>query len=373
MNRRPYATLNRDMDYYLLAGFGALCVFGFVMLTSASAPLGHAKFGDAYFFIKRQFLYGFVPGMTLFFLLLQVNYRRITRYAYGIFAACLLLLVAVFFPVIGSDLGTGAQSWIVLGNISFQPAELAKLLLILFLAGYLAKKEGRIGSFEQGFLPTVALSLAPIALVMLQTDLGTAAVMFAIVWAMLYAAGARLTHLLGLLLVCGGTFALLVASAAYRVDRLTTFLHPELDPKGIGYQINQAFMAIGSGGWWGAGFGKSLQKFQYLPEVHADSIFAIIAEETGFIATTLFVILWLMIALRALRLASRSPDAAGRCIVVGVLSWFIAQSFFNVGAMIGLLPLTGVPLPLVSHGGTALLATLAAVGVVLNVSKHTAV
>jgi cell division protein FtsW len=162
----------------------------------------------------------------------------------------------------------------------------------------------------------------------------------------------------------------LVFAAPYRMNRLTTFLHPELDPQGVGYQINQAYLAVGSGGFWGLGFGHSRQKFQYLPEVNADSIYAVIAEEMGFIISTLVVLLILLIGCRGLKIAQGSTDEYGQFLVTGIMVWFMWQSFLNIGAMVGALPLTGVPLPLISHGGSAYMSVLAALGIVVNVSKH---
>jgi cell division protein FtsW len=187
---------------------------------------------------------------------------------------------------------------------------------------------------------------------------------------MLFVGRARLSHLVGLALIGASSLALMIAKAPYRFDRLTTFLHPELDPLGIGYHINQAFLAIGSGGWFGLGLGHSRQKFEYLPEVHADSIFAVVGEEMGFVFAAGLVILILLIAYRGFQLAKQTRDQFGGLLVAGIMIWFVFQSFLNIGAMAGILPLTGVPLPFVSHGGTALAVALAAVGLVVNVSKH---
>jgi cell division protein FtsW len=361
---------NHEPDYTLLVLFGILLVFGLVMLSSASAPVGYAKFGDSYFFIKRQLMYGLLPGLFLFLFFSKFDYHRLTRYAYASFLASIAILVVLFIPGIGSTLGTGARSWIALGSFTLQPAEIVKFLLIIFLSGYLAKKSDTLRSFDQGFLPSLSLGMIPIMLVVIQPDMGTATILFAILFGMFFVAGARFTHLLGLLSIGLVGFVLLVAIAPYRVARLTTFLHPELDPQGIGYQINQAFLAIGSGGIFGAGLGHSQQKFQYLPEVNADSIFAVISEEMGFIVTSGVIILLVFIAMRTLRLAKDAPDTEGRLILTGCMMWFMVQSFFNIGAMVGLLPLTGVPLPFVSHGGTALMMALGALGVMSNVSKQ---
>lgn len=358
-------------DYILLAYFAVLLFFGLLMLTSASAPMGYDKRGDNYFFIKRQILVGVLPGLVAFFTLVKIRYDLLKKYSLAIFVFSLLLAILVFIPGIGSDLNAGAKSWVKLFGQSFQPAEFLKISMIIFLAGYLSDKGRELLDFQKGFLVALGLGLIPIALVLLQPDVGTASVLFAILFGMLFIAGANLWHIFGL--ACSGVagFALMIAYAPYRVDRFMTFLHPELDQLGIGYHVSQAFVAIGSGGIFGLGIGHSLRKYKFLPEVNADSIFAIIAEEIGFIFTTAFIVLLLLICYRAFKIAKNSPDSFVRLTVAGIVIWFMAQSFMNIGAMVGLMPLTGLPLPFVSHGGTALLAAMASVGIIINMSKHT--
>mgnify|MGYP001562111489 CR=1 FL=1 len=217
----------------------------------------------------------------------------------------------------------------------------------------------------------LGLGLIPVALVLLQPDVGTALVLFFILFGILFVAGANIWHIAGL--ACSGVagFALMIFVAPYRVARFMTFLHPELDQLGIGYHVNQAFLAIGSGGIFGLGIGHSLRKYEFLPEVNADSIFAVIAEEVGFIFAAAFIILLLFICYRAFKIAKNSPDNFTRLMVSGIIIWFIAQSFMNIGAMVGLMPLTGLPLPFISHGGTALFAAMASVCIIINISKHT--
>lgn len=356
-------------DYRLLAAYAGLLAFGLLTLTSASAPVGYDRFGDSFFFVKRQLLFGVLPGIFLFFLFARTEYEAAVRWGGMLFFLSLILLALVFIPGVGTTLGTSARSWLQIGPFTVQPAEFAKLATILFLAWWLGMRRADLTDLARGFLPAFLVASLPLALVLLQPDIGTAIVLFTILFGMLYAAGARSLHLLAIAGVGLAGFALLSIAAPYRLARLTTFLHPELDPQGIGYQINQASMAIGSGGLFGLGLGRSRQKFQYLPEVHADSIFAVIAEEMGFFITIGFIGLLLFIAQRMLRLAKRAADASGRLLAAGIAIWFISQSFFNISAMAGLLPLTGLPLPFVSHGGTGLLTALAAVGVLMNISK----
>lgn len=364
-------TASHEPDYVLFGLLAGLLAFGLLVLTSASAPVGYERFSDSYFFIKRQLLYGVVPGIILFFFFAKVSYRTLLHWATIGYIFVLACLILVFIPGIGSTLNTAAHSWIQISSYSIQPAELAKLAVILFLAAFLGKRYVDLNHLTHGFLVMVALGGLPIVLTLLQPDIGTAIVLFSMLFGILFLAGARGVHLAVLAGIGIVGFAVLIAVAPYRAARLTTFLHPELDPQGIGYHINQAYMAIGSGGIFGLGLGHSRQKFQYLPEVQADSIYAVIAEEMGFLFAAGFVVFLCVLAWRIMRVARGSEDPSARIIAGGIMVWFLAQSFFNIGAMVGLLPLTGLPLPFVSHGGTALLVTLAAAGILVNVSKYT--
>ncbi|MBH41537.1 MAG: putative lipid II flippase FtsW [Candidatus Magasanikbacteria bacterium] len=366
----PFTKKQKEIDYVLLSYFGVLLVFGLIMLASASAVIGYDRFGDQYFFIKRQLLYGAIPGVLAVFFLIKIPYTWIKKITWFIAIGSFALLVLVLIPGIGSSFNTGARSWITFGGFSFQPAELAKLGVVFFLATYLAKLGKSVTELKTGFLPALCLGLVPVGLVILQPDIGTASILFVLVFGLLFVSGAKRSHLGVLALLAVAAFFVLILIAPYRAARFTTFLHPELDPQGIGYHINQAYLAIGSGGWFGKGLGHSVQKFQYLPEVHADSIFAVMAEEMGFVVSLLLVVLLLAITIRCIRIAQAAPDNFGILIVSGIVIWFITQSFFNIGAMLGLMPITGVPLPFVSHGGTALVISLIGVGVVLNVSKQ---
>lgn len=357
-------------DYVLLSYFGVWLLFGLLVLSSAGVAVGLDVFQDPYFFIRRQLLYGVLPGIVLFWICARIPYTIWQKYASLIFIGSLLLLMMVWIPGIGTSFDKHAQSWLTLGGFSFQPAEVAKLALIIFLSYYLTRKGTGITSWEAGFVPTLVVAGVPVLLILLQPDLGTSLIFLGIIVSMLYVAGARLAHLGGLLAVGAVGVLLMAFVSPYRFDRLMTFMHPELDPLGIGYQINQGFLAIGSGGWLGLGLGHSRQKFQYLPEVQADSIFAVAAEELGFVVVAGLIVLLVLIFRRGLQVARAVPDQFARLVAVGIVSWFMIQAFLNIGAMVGLLPLTGVPLPFISHGGSALLIALAAVGVLTNISKY---
>lgn len=356
-------------DYRLITYFAIWLIFGLVMLTSASSAVGHQNFGDNYFFIKRQILFGVLPGLVLFFFFAKFDYTKLRRLGVWFYGLSLFLLILCFIPGIGANYGTHANSWLSIFGHSFQPAEFAKLSLIFCVAHLIVAHGRNFLDFKSGFVSTLVFGLIPIGLVVLQPDIGTVSILFAILFGMLYVGRAKLSHvaLLAVLGVVG--LGLMVWMAPYRAARLTIFLHPELDPQGIGYHINQAFLAIGSGGIFGRGLGNSLQKYQYLPEVSADSIYAVIAEEMGLIFAVGLIVLLLLIARRGLQIAKSAPDEFGRLVVSGIIIWLITQSFLNIGAMVGIMPLTGVPLPFVSHGGTALMIAMGAVGIVVNISK----
>ncbi len=356
-------------DYRFLLLLGALLIFGLIALTSASAPLGYARFHDNYYFIKKQILFGLIPGIAVFLIAAKMDYKRLLKYSWPIYGICLGLLLLRFVPGVGLVIN-GARNWLNIGGFSIQPSEFSKLGIIILLSYLLGARDVRNTDWSATLWPILLILLPAVVLI---ADLGTLSIVGMIILVMLFVARIPTVYLgvLGGIALIG--FIGMVVVAPYRVQRLTTFLHPELDPQGVGYQVNQAFLAVGSGGWWGLGLGHSRQKFQYLPEVNADSVFAVIAEETGFFIAGGMILLILIIGWRGLKIASGTADESGKLLIVGVITWFIWQSFLNIGAMVGALPLTGVPLPLVSHGGSALLAILAAFGLVTSVSKQSVI
>ena len=363
------AEIKKHADRLFLFYIFLLLVFGLIALMSASAPSGYEKFSDTYFFVKRQLLFGILPGIIAFFVIAKINYLYFKKLSWPIYISTVVLLGMVLVPGIGIVLN-GSRSWLNVFGYTFQPAELAKLGLIIILAKLLSESKRNLSDWQSGLLPVLFYIIPPLVLILLQPDLGTLSILVVIALVMLYLAEVPKKYLaiMGLvgLIVVGG----MVMAAPYRLQRLTTFMHPELDPQGQGYHTNQAFLAIGSGGLWGLGLGHSRQKFQYLPEVSADSIFAVVAEETGFIFCVAFLALIVIIGWRGLKIAKQAPDEYGTLLVAGIIVWFIWQTFLNIGAMVGVLPLTGVPLPFVSHGGSAMLVALTAVGMVASVSKN---
>lgn len=359
---------NKSADRLFLSLFAILLIFGLVMLASASSPIGYSRFGDTYYFIKKQFLFGLLPGLLLFFILGHFNYQLLKKLTGLFYLFTLIILVLVFIPGVGLTLN-GSRSWVEIFGFNFQPAEFVKLAVIMIMAKSLAENRD-LSDWKNGLLPVLAMIAPAALLVAAQPDVGTLSILIVIIFSMLYLAGTPKIYLLILALAAAVCFAALLFIAPYRVQRLTTFLHPELDPKGIGYQINQAFLAVGSGGVWGLGLGHSRQKFQYLPQAQADSIFAVIAEEMGLIITSALVLLIAFLGLRGFKIAKGVPDRFGRLLAAGIMVWFVWQSFFNIFTTIGLLPLTGVPMPFISHGGSAMLIMLGAVGIMANISKY---
>lgn len=337
------------------------------MLASASSPAGYSKFGDTFYFIKKQLLFGVLPGLILFLFLARFNYHFLQKFSWLIYLFSLVILVLVFVPGVGLVLN-GSRSWIDLFGFSLQPSEFAKLAVIIMLAKLLSESKD-LTDWKSNLVPIFAMLMPAVLLIAAQPDVGTLAILMVIIFSMLYLADIPKYYLAILGLVGAVCFAGLLIVAPYRVQRLTTFLHPELDPQGVGYQINQAFLAVGSGGIWGLGLGHSRQKFQYLPEVQADSIFAVIAEEMGLIVASGLIVLIAVLGLRGFKIAKGAPDEFGRLLVAGIMVWFVWQSFLNISTTIGLLPLTGVPLPFISHGGSAMLMVLAGFGIVANISK----
>jgi cell division protein FtsW len=337
------------------------------MISSASVVISFEQTGGNYFYLKRQLTFlGF--GLIAMIFTSIVDYRIWRKYALYIMILALALLAVVLLPYFASP-SHGANRWIILGPMNIQPSEFAKLALIIYLSGWLARRKDDIKSFSRGFLPFLLILSIVVFLVMKEPDLGTMAIIAGSAAVVFFVAGASWVHVLlggvsGVLVILA-----LILSAPYRLNRLFTFLNPQSDPQGIGYQIKNAMIAIGSGGLWGLGFGNSRQKYLYLPEAHTDAIFAVIVEEIGFIRSSVIVILFILLGFRGYKIAKEAPDDFGRFLATGITTWFILQAFINLSAILGLIPLTGVPLPFISYGGSSLVISLAAVGILLNISK----
>ncbi|MRG85492.1 stage V sporulation protein E [Salinibacillus xinjiangensis] len=355
-------------DYTLLIVIFMLLLVGVVMVYSSSAIWSSYKFDDAFYYAKRQLLFAFCGLMAMYFIM-NVPYQKWREYSNIILIVCFLLLIAVLIPGIGMVRG-GARSWIGVGAFSVQPSEFMKIGLIIFLAKLLSDKQKYITSFKKGFVPSLLLVFVPFGLIMLQPDLGTGMVLVVTCFIMIYIAGGRISHFMGLGLLGLVGFAGLIISAPYRISRIKAFLNPWEDPLGDGFQIIQSLYAIGPGGLMGMGLGQSLQKFFYLPEPQTDFIFAILAEELGFIGGTFVILLFFLLMWRGIRVALAAPDLFGSLLALGIIGMVVIQVFINISVVIGLIPVTGITLPFISYGGSSLTLTLLSMGILLNISRY---
>lgn len=361
---------SKDIDKILLSIVLILLVFGLVMIASAGVIYSETRFEDKYYFFKHQLIYGVIPGLAALYFFSRINYSLWKKISVPFFFLSVIFLLLVFVPGIGSRI-YGASRWMQLGPFSFQPSEMAKLSIIIYLAAWLESRgTKKIKDAYEGLLPFAGILGLVGILIMNQPDTGTFGIIVLASLSIFFVSGANLRHigLLGLIGVL--TLWILIKIEPYRFNRILTFLDPGSDPRGIGYQINQALLAIGSGGLFGVGLGHSRQKFNYLPEPVGDSIFAIIGEELGMLGAGFLVILFIMLALRGIKIAKNAPDVFGRLLAVGITMWIAFQAFINISANIALVPLTGVPMPFISYGGTSLVFLMSGVGILLNISKH---
>lgn len=353
----------------MLLVLATIVVFGIIMLASAGTVIGYERFGDSNYYIKHHLLYGILLGAIGFWLGSRLHYRIWQQLSLPLLIITILLLIIVFIPGIGLDL-KGAHRWIIIGDLTFQPAELAKLTFLFYLATWLEKRGEGVKDFSYGFLPFLFILGIVAGLILLEPDFSTMLVLAFMAVTVFFIAGASIMHVSWLGIASIIFFLLVIKLTPYRAARFTVFLQPDADPQGIGYHINQALLAIGSGGLFGLGLGHSRQKFNYLPEAPGDSIFAVIAEELGFIFSIVLISLFIVLMMRGFKIARRAPDAFAKYLVVGIITWITFQAFFNIAAMVGLVPLTGIPLPFISHGSTAVAVSLTAMGIVMNVARH---
>lgn len=349
---------------FLICAF-LLCIIGLVMLYTASIPLSQQNFGTSYYYFTHQLLYGFGAGLVLFFIARAIGYKRIRTLALPGYIASLILLVLVFVPSLSYSSG-GSRNWLLIGGFSFQPSEIVKLTLIVYLALWLDKNRAKLQSISS-LIPFLIIAGTPILIVgIFQQDVGTAAIIGLIAFGMYGLAGAKFRYILFLFLlgvVAATSFILINPEYKTRIPFISG------DIAADEYHINQAKIAIGSGGFWGRGYGKSVQKYQYLPETIGDSIFAIIGEELGFWGPTAVLGLFLALLLSGLKIAKKVRTNYGSLVALGVVCWIGIQTLVNVTGIMDIFFFTGVPLPFISYGGTALAMELAAVGLVASVAK----
>jgi cell division protein FtsW len=357
-----------SVDKWLLATVAALCAFGLVMVFSSSEVSGYLEYGNASYYFQRQIIW-LLLGAVLGLLALGFDYHRLRGLAPIGAVVVVALLVLVLVPHIGV-VRNGARRWFGVGSFTFQPAEAAKIVAIVYLARWLEKSTDRVRSFRRGLVPFLVMLGLLLGLVLLEKDLGTSAILAVIAVSMFLVAGARWTHLAGVLALAVGGMAVLIKLEPYRYSRMLSYLNPWSDALNTGFQGVQSVLALGSGGLFGVGLGNSIQKYQWLPEAHTDFIFAIIGEELGLAGTVLVLLLFCVLAYRGYRAALRAPDTFGLLLATGITTWLIFQAFVNMAAVTLTLPTTGIPLPFISFGGSSLSVSLAAVGLLLNISAQ---
>lgn len=357
-------------DVYLVGAIASLVAIGLVMIFSASSAYAVAQQHDAAYFLKRQALW-LVVGTIVAYGAYRLDYRKLRAVAPYVVVASIASLVLVRVPHVGMIAG-GARRWLGAGPIQFEPSEFAKLALVLYLAASLASRGDRIRSLTRGVVPLAFVTGIMGVLVIMQPDFGTASLLAFTAAIMLFVAGARIVHLAMVLGVVLPPAILLVTHDSYKLARITAFIDPWKDPQDKGFHIVQSLMALGSGGWFGKGIGFSHQKYFWLPEAHTDFIGSIIGEETGFAGMTLIVGLFVLFAYRAVRIALVAQDRFGFFLAVGAMSLVVVQAFVNLGVVSSSWPVTGVPLPFISFGGSSLVTSLVSVALVANVGRSRA-
>lgn len=363
-----------ESDRWLFGVTLGLCLFGAVMIYSASAVTAKQEFGHSYYFLLRQSVW-LVLGIAGMFALMRLDYRKLREPIVVYSALCLVvfLLVGAFFL----DKSHATHRWIRFGPVGIQPSEIAKLAVILYLAWFLdlkrksaARLEFSKKDFLQNILPAIGPIFACIVLILAQPDLGTSVDIVLVATAILFVAGLSWRWLAAGSAILIPALAILIISAPYRMARLMAFLHPDSDPQGAGFQLTQSLIAVGSGGFTGVGLMESKQKLFYLPEAHTDFIYAVICEELGFIGAMIVIALFAVYGWRGIRAAFSAPDSFGRLLALGITAMVLCQALINFAVVLGMVPTKGIPLPFISYGGSSLLVMLLATGVLLNISQQ---
>lgn len=353
---------SKKVDRTLIILVFLLTGLGLVAVADASSPIALHSFGDKFYFVKQQAVWGLI-GITLLIIFSKIKFTFWEKVSKPLFFITIVFLILVLIPGLSSRV-LGARRWLVVGPISFQPSEFIKLALATYLAK-VASKDKAIWSY---LIPIGLVSF----LIMLQPDLGTTVVILGFGLVQLFVSGVNLFYIVLVSIFTAITSFILIITSDYRKERLLTFLQETQDPLGSGYHIRQILYALGAGGIFGVGLGQSRQKFLFLPEATTDSIFAIIAEETGFLGATVVIILFAVFLWRGIAIAKRAPDKFSKVLAIGLTTWIGGQAFLNMAAMVALVPLTGIPLPFFSYGGSSLTAVLCACGILLNISRYEA-
>jgi cell division protein FtsW len=358
-----------EYDHLLMISALLLLGLGLVMVFSASGVLASDKYHDPAFFLKKQLIYA-VVGVTLMLVVRRIPYQMYNRLVYLILLISLILLILVLIPGIGVRIRS-ASRWIKFGPLVIQPSEFAKLAIIIFLAYSMARKQEKIRFFSIGFLPHIVVAGIFILLIEKEPDFGTALALAGITFLMLFVGGTRLTHILLVILSASPLVVYVILKNKMRLERVVTFVDPWKYAQESGYQLVHSLYAIGSGGFWGLGIGKSREKLFYLPDSHTDFIFAIVAEELGFLGVITVISLFAILIIRGLIISLRAQDTFGAYLAMGLTALIGLQAVINMAVVSGLMPTKGLSLPFLSYGGSSLLVNMIAVGILLNISSNT--
>lgn len=370
--RRPAedaVSVEHPFDVYLFFTTLILTLIGILMTFSSSAILAQEKYGDTYFFLKRELFYCGL-GLIGLFIVRKIPYRLYAKIIYPILGVVFLLMIMCLIPPFGYTAG-GASRWLRFGAFTFQPSEIAKIAIVMFVAYMASKKGDNIRLFFKGFLPTILIAGAFLLLILAQKDLGSAFVVSVVMFIMLFVSGTHPAFLGGsIALACPGLYFLIV-SESFRMRRILAFLNPWKYQSDHGFQIIQSFVALTSGGFWGVGLGESKQKLFYLPEAHTDFIFAVLGEEFGMLGVLVVIALFLLLIFRGLKIAHKTENPFGMFLALGITCLIGLQAFINFGVVMGMLPTKGLVLPFISYGGSSLVISLSSVGILLNISTQT--
>lgn len=365
----PLSSTRKNVDFLIFITVLILLAFGTIMVFSSTAPSAYNYMkGDTYHFIRKQIVFATL-GLLVMFFMMNYDYRKLAKLSPKILIASIIFLVLVAVPGIGKVLN-GARRWLIYGPINFQPSEMAKLSMILFIAYTISRKKAYMTNFSRGILPQLGVLGIVAVLIMAEPHFSATLIISSVVFIMLYCGGARVSHflMLGVPIIPVGIY--LVISEPYRLKRLVAFMDPWSDIKGGGWQIIQSLLAIGSGGLTGRGLGKSLQKFLYIPEPYNDFIFAVLSEELGFLGVCFVSLLFIIFVWRGIKVAMNTPDTFGSMLAIGITSLIAVQVLINLLVVTSSMPVTGMPLPFFSYGGTSLVFLLCGVGILLNISRY---
>ncbi len=361
--------VGKNPDLFLLSIFLFILIGNFLILASVSAPISQEKYGESFYYFRHQIIYGLIPGVILLLFFYKIDLNLLKKYSPIFLLITLVFTALVFIPGIGITIRGGTR-WIGFGPFSFQPSEFLKLAFIVYLAAWLeTRTKKKTKNFNQTLVAfLIILSLIGIFL-LAQPDVSTFGIIFATALVMFFLAKTPMWQTFSILVLAILLLIPLIKTSTYRMHRILTFLNPDLDPLGIGYQIKQVLIAIGSGKLFGLGFGLSQQKFGFLPQSFSDAIFAVFAEESGFLGCLFLIILYLMFFWKSFKIGKERQNEFERLLVFGISFWICFQTFLNIGAMTRILPLTGIPFPFLSYGGSHLISEMAAVGILLKISK----